>query len=242
MSKLPELKLSADETDLSELVDLVPQPEKLEVGSFTQKIEIGQQQAEWTRSNGSFYLRSLDPQRGDEIEAAAEELYAIERSKVEYPEYSCISNERVRGQIVRKPSRAMLTELSIAGCAGYVVKLHRREHLVLTPVWLPMGYVLVSSRSEHKISTRRDRHQNRQLLLAIQKVVKSGIVVAVAGSVLYFVGFNPHETLKEAQLREFREAKDKAMDKKMDEELEAEMRAWQKTEQERALKPIQKAN
>ena len=107
-----------------------------------------------------------------------------------------------------------------------------------------MGYVLVHSGSEHKISTRRDRHQNRQLRLAIQMSIALGIVVAL-GSTLsahYSLGFTPHETLKEAQLREFREAKDKAMQKEMDEELEAEMRAWQKTEEKRSQQPIKQAN
>ena len=51
MSKFPVLTFSsAESADLSELVDLVPQPEKLEVGTFAQSMAIGQQQAEWIRS------------------------------------------------------------------------------------------------------------------------------------------------------------------------------------------------
>ena len=119
MSKFPVLTFSsAESADLSELVDLVPQPEKLEVGTFAQSMAIGQQQAEWIRSNGSFYLRSLDPERGSKIEAVAEELYAIERAKLEYPEYCCIRSERVRGQIARNPSRNAVTELSLAKPTG----------------------------------------------------------------------------------------------------------------------------
>jgi cytidylate kinase len=47
---------------------------------------------------------------------------------------------------------------------------------------------------------------------------------------------------KEAQLREYKDVKEKAMQKEMNDDLEAEMRAWQKSEEERAQKPIQKAN
>ena len=50
MSKFPVLTFSsAESADLSELVDLVPQPEKLEVSTFGRTRTLAEQQAEWTR-------------------------------------------------------------------------------------------------------------------------------------------------------------------------------------------------
>jgi hypothetical protein len=92
---------------------------------------------------------------------------------------------------------------------------------------MPLGYVLVNSRSDIKTTIRRKRQH--RLSIPIQPFIAIGIMAAGVGFVGYFSGFYPREihreTIKEAQWREYNNAKEK----EMNEALEADMRAWHKS-------------
>ena len=193
-----------------------------------------------SRSNGSFYLRSLDPERGAEVEAAAQELYAIAKrclgrsseqnwnilNMYVLPASGYLGKYRaiLLGRLYWNFRWRSLPEV-IAGCAGYVIKRRGQDHVVLTPAWLPMGCVLLKATSQAKFSQRK--LQDRQpvwfsLFLAI------GFLTAALGFIFCFFKVFPvethHETVKEAQLRKY----NAAIEKQLNDEIEADARDWDK--------------
>jgi hypothetical protein len=99
---------------------------------------------EWIEKYGSAYLRSIDSKRGEKLEDAINSIYATERGIAEYPGYQAVKVNWKISKIVENPTRELKRQLLELECPGYIAatKFGRQKYVVLTPDWLPLGFVL----------------------------------------------------------------------------------------------------